>query len=136
MKLKAKVKNKSMIMLVDSGSSHTFVSSQFLASIGVHALPTTPRQVQLANGETLITDHYVPQLTWWIQGHSFCADMKVIDMVAYDVILGFDWLTAHSPITHHWGNKTMEFMHKGISVTVRVFLKVLWALRSYLLSNW
>lgn len=30
MKLQAKVRNKTMIMLVDSGSSHSFVSSHFL----------------------------------------------------------------------------------------------------------
>ena len=40
-------------------------------------------------------------------------------MPAYDAILGFDWLSAHSPISHHWDNKTMSFEHKGLSITLK-----------------
>lgn len=118
MRLRGLVKNKVMLMLLDSGSSHTFVSSAFLAMVGLVAVPTTPRQVKLGNGDTLITDHYVPQMQWWIQGHSFTTDMLVIDMSSYDVILGYDWLVAHSPINHHWGNRTMEFMLHGKQITI------------------
>jgi len=61
----------------------------------------------------------VPELEWWIQGYSFVTYMRVLDMPAYDAILGFDWLSAHSPITHHWDNKTMSFEHKGVSITIQ-----------------
>jgi hypothetical protein len=64
MRMRALVQNKVMLILVDSGSSHTFVRSSFLTKLGIHAKPTTPRQVKVANGEVLITDHYVPKLEW------------------------------------------------------------------------
>lgn len=66
MRMRALVKNKVMLILVDSGSSHSFVSSHFLSRVGIAAVPTHPRQVQLANGESMITDHLVPNLEWWI----------------------------------------------------------------------
>jgi hypothetical protein len=53
---------------------------------------------------------------WWIQGYSFTTEMRVLDLQAYDAILGFDWLSSHSPITHHWDNKTMEFSHQGTTI--------------------
>jgi hypothetical protein len=33
-----------------------------------------------------------------------------LDLVAYDAILGYDWLMTHSPMVCHWENKTLEFL--------------------------
>ena len=51
MRIKALVKNQVMLTLVDTGSSHSFVSSAFLDRVGIQAVPTTPKQVKLANGQ-------------------------------------------------------------------------------------
>lgn len=100
MRLKSLVQNKTMLILEDSGSSHTFVSPHFLARTGIAVVPARPRQVKLANG-----DQMVPKLEWWIHGFSFSTDMAVIGMGGYDAILAFDWLTAHCRINHHWANR-------------------------------
>lgn len=124
MRLRALVHNKVMLLLVNSGSSHSFVNSQFLERVSITPIQTKPRQVKLANGESMISDHYVPKLSWWIQGYTFYFDMRVIDMGAYDAILGFDWLSAHSPINHHWAKKTMEFLHNGVHVHLKGLIEV------------
>lgn len=62
MRLRALVKNKVMLMLVDSGSSHCFVSSTFLKKLGIQSIPAPPKTVKVANGEVLISDQMVPQL--------------------------------------------------------------------------
>lgn len=90
-----------MLILVDSGSSHSFVSSSFLFKVGIKPQPTSLRQVRVANGQILHSASYVPELEWWIQGHSFTSSMRVLELEAYDAILGFDWLKAHSPINHN-----------------------------------
>jgi hypothetical protein len=55
-KLKTKVKDKVMLVLVDSGNSHSFISSQFvqLANLSTVAIPS--RKVKLANTECMVTD--------------------------------------------------------------------------------
>jgi hypothetical protein len=118
MKIRTLVKNKIMLALVDSGSSHYFISAHFLLKAGITPQPTTPKQVRVANGSILISDKYVPNLDWWVQGQSFPCDMRVIELEAYDAILGFDWLQSHSPISHHWKNRTMEFSHKGQQIVI------------------
>jgi hypothetical protein len=35
--------------------------------------------------------------------------MTVLQLGAYDAILGYDWLKAHSPVVCHWELKTVEF---------------------------
>jgi hypothetical protein len=61
-KLKATVKDKVLLILVDSGSIHSFVSAQFVELAKLRIVPTHPRKVQLANGEGMQTDKMVPQL--------------------------------------------------------------------------
>lgn len=90
MRLRALVRNKVMLILVYSGSSHTFVSSAFLEKVGIQSVPSAPRVVKVANGDTLISDRVVPELAWWAHGHSFFTHMKVLDLGAYDCILGYD----------------------------------------------
>lgn len=70
MKIRALVNNKVMLILLDNGSSHSFLSSTFLSKVGITALPTATKQVRLANGDTLLSDHWVPKLSWWANGHT------------------------------------------------------------------
>ena len=41
--------------------------------------------------------------------------MKVLQLGAYDAILGFDWLQPHSPMKCDWQNRTIEFTELGKS---------------------
>ena len=109
LKLKAKVKNQAMLTLVDSGSTHSFVSSEFLAKVGITPVPTTPKQVKLPNGDILISDCWVPDMAWLCNGYTLHSDMRVLDFSVFDDILGYDWLKPHSPMQCHWSKKNTRF---------------------------
>lgn len=79
-KLKSMVKNKVMLILLDSGSSHSFVSKDFLELTKLETVPIQPRKVKLANGEYLTALAKVQNLEWYIQGHTLSSDMIVLDM--------------------------------------------------------
>ena len=55
LQLKGRVHNKVMLVLLDSGSSNSFVSTSFLSRAGPTSVPTAPKQVKLANGQLLVT---------------------------------------------------------------------------------
>jgi hypothetical protein len=42
----------------------------------------------------------VKNFEWWILGHTFQVDARVLDIAAYDLILGMDWLELYSPMTY------------------------------------
>lgn len=118
-KLRTLVKNKVMLILVDSGSSHSFVSKHFAE---LAQLPTTPlpsRTVKMANGERLTTSEMVSNLQWYIQGETLSNDMLVLDMAPYDAILGYDWLKKHSPMYCDWNRKTLEFKFNDRSILLQ-----------------
>lgn len=122
LKLTAKVKNKVMLILVDSGSSHSFVSSAFLSRCDITPVSMQPQLVKVANGETMVTKSVVKDMSWWIQGHTITANMRVLDLNAFDAILGYDWLKSHSPMNCHWENRTIEFEWQGKSVLLQGIL--------------
>ena len=35
--------------------------------------------------------------------------MRILDLGAYDAVLGMDWLDSFSPMTCHWHNKHISF---------------------------
>jgi hypothetical protein len=39
--------------------------------------------------------------------------MRVLNIGAYNAILGYDWLKSHSPMICHWELKTIEFQDQG-----------------------
>lgn len=119
MKLRALVQNKVMLILVDNGSSHSFVSTHFLEVVGLASFPVKPKQVRLPNGEIMITDQWVPQMEWWTNGHTLYTDMRVLELGAYDAILGYDWLRAHSPMMCDLEGKNLEFQERGSTVLLR-----------------
>lgn len=50
-KLRSLVHNKVMLILVDSGNSHSFVSSNFVHLANLSIVLISPKQVKLANGD-------------------------------------------------------------------------------------
>lgn len=95
-------------MLVDSGTTNTFINEQLAqANKGVQLLPKSSR-VWVADGGELICLSFVPGCAWYSQGHEFYIDLKVLALVKYDVILGMDWLEEHNPMTLDWREESIE----------------------------
>jgi hypothetical protein len=45
--------------------------------------------------------------------------MRILDIGAYDAILGKDWLDRCGPMMCHWAQKRLEFEHEGEQVTLQ-----------------
>ena len=64
--LKATVRNKTMLILVDTGSSHCFVSSHFVQLNNLPTTPIQPQRIKLANGHWMTTTAQVQGLEWYV----------------------------------------------------------------------
>jgi hypothetical protein len=95
--------------LIDSGSSHSFDSQSFLQQAAITAEPVSAIHVRVANGEMLVFNSKVMALEWWAQGYTFNTNMRVIELGAYDAILGYNWLRVQNPMVCHWELKTLDF---------------------------
>ncbi|KAL0552128.1 hypothetical protein IC582_011225 [Cucumis melo] len=84
------------LVLFDSGSSHSFISSTFV----LHArLEVEPLQhvlsVSTPSGECMLSKEKVKTCQIEIAGHVIEVTLLVLDMLDFDVMLGMDWLAAN-----------------------------------------
>jgi hypothetical protein len=118
-RLAAHVRDQAMLLLLDSGSSHSFVSSSFVHRLQLPTTPIHPVPVKVANGQFIVCDSIVTNLPWTSQGHTIHTDLRVLNLDAYDGVLGMDWLDAHSPMTCQWKEKAISFDHQGFWITLQ-----------------
>lgn len=108
-----------MLILVDSGSSHSFVSIALAARLQGVVRATRPLSVKIADGGKMICTQELINGEWTVQGHKFSSSFKVLSLGCYDMIIGMDWLEKHSPMDVHWARKKMSFLHHGKSIMLR-----------------
>jgi hypothetical protein len=49
-------------------------------------------------------------------------DVRVLDLAAYDLILGMDWLEQYSTMVYDWLSKWIEFEYRGVKVKLQGIL--------------
>jgi hypothetical protein len=96
-------------MLLDSGSSNSFISEFVAANVSPWQSLPQPVKVRVANGEVLSCTHELRDQIWGTQGHTFTTTLKIIPLRGYEIILGMDWLEYHSPMKVHWADKWIQF---------------------------
>jgi hypothetical protein len=85
---------------------------------GVFPLPS-PVTVQVAGGSTLSCEAVIPQALWFINDVAFQSDLRVLPLMAYDIIIGMDWLESFSPMRVHWKQKWLEIPYECRSITLQ-----------------
>lgn len=102
------ISDQSISILVDSGSSHSFLSSDIAAKLsGVQPL-LPPVSVRVANGGTVDCTAKLPDAEWVVQGHRFHSTLRILPLGSYDMIVGMDWLEAFSPMKVDWKSRWMS----------------------------
>jgi hypothetical protein len=105
---KALVGNQVMLLFLDSGSSHSFVDQAMVKKLHCPVTTISPLKIKVANGQYMYCDKMVSSMQWWLQGHTFEHDMRVLPLGGYDGILGIDWLA-------RWGLMNCQCEQKWIS---------------------
>lgn len=92
------MQGKDILILVDSGSLHTFIGEHLSKDLqGIQPL-ASPMQVKVANGDILGYASHILVGQWSIQNCTFVSDVKILPLPHYDMIVGMDWLEAFSPM--------------------------------------
>jgi len=111
--LSGSIQGIAISILVDSGSSHSFLNASLAQSlVGVQNL-AQPISVQVANGDVTQCSAHIPAAHWEVQDYSFSIDLKLFPLSAYDMILGLDWLGSFSPMHVHWSHQWMAIPYQG-----------------------
>ncbi|KAL0540116.1 hypothetical protein IC582_024346 [Cucumis melo] len=84
------------LVLFDSGSSHSFISSAFVSHARLEVEPLHHvLSVSTPSGECMLSKEKVKACQIEISGHVIEVTLIVLDMLDFDVILGMDWLAVN-----------------------------------------
>ncbi|KAL0560579.1 hypothetical protein IC582_000988 [Cucumis melo] len=84
------------LVLFDSSSSHSFISSAFVLHARLEVKPLHHvLSVSTPSGECMLSKEKVKACQIVIAGHVIEVTLLVLDMLDFDVILGMDWLAAN-----------------------------------------
>ena len=100
-------------VLIDPGATHSFISAKFIAQVNIEIQPIDCSMVvSLPTGDSLIADRVYMGCKVIIEGHEFRANLVLLDIQDFDVILGMDWLSRHHT-TMDWFRKEVKFCRPG-----------------------
>ncbi|BAS79307.1 Os02g0566300 [Oryza sativa Japonica Group] len=122
MRMLGQIQGKDVFILVDSGSTASFISARVAEGLSELSQIATNLQVKVADGATLHCQSEIPACEWSTQGQKFCTTLKILPLGNYDMILGMDWLMQHSPMTVNWVTKSLTIEGRNPVVTLQGIL--------------
>lgn len=105
-------------ILIDSGSSHSFISDSIAEGLqGISEL-NDGIAIQVANGDRLNCTQHMLQATWSVDQYCFNSDLKVLSLPTYVMIIGMDWLELFSPMKVDWKNKWLAIPYQDGTIVL------------------
>ena len=90
-------------VLFDPGATYSFVSLVFVSKSGWQTVRMViPLSIAITLSDSLDTDVVLPGCPVLIEGRELLADLILLDVMDFDVILGMDWLSQHYATVDYW----------------------------------
>ncbi|XP_068657870.1 uncharacterized protein [Aristolochia californica] len=103
------IQNFRLLALVDSGSTHNFLSQTSGTHLGLAILQNSGLSISIGNGEKLTSIGLCSAVQFVIEGHHFGVDFLVIPLVGFDLVLGIKSLQQLGLILWDFTSLTMGF---------------------------
>ena len=110
MRVAARIGDHDVIILIDSGSTHNFLSERLANLLRLPVIPTETFPVRVANGESLKCQGRFEGVQINLQGTVFSLTLYSLPLTGLDVVLGIQWLELLGAVVCDWKQLTMEFL--------------------------
>ncbi|KAJ0010651.1 hypothetical protein Pint_32876 [Pistacia integerrima] len=110
MRIAARIGSHDVIILIDSGSTHNFISERIANLLRLLVVPTKTFTVRFANGENLRCQGQFEEVQVDLQGTIFSLTFYSLPLIGLDVVLGIQWLELLGSVVCDWKQLTMEFL--------------------------
>jgi hypothetical protein len=105
-----------VVALLDTGSTHNFISEAAAQSSGLPIQPCPRLMMTVANCEKFSRPGVLRQAPVTIDGQEFRVDLFVMPLAGFDVVLGTVWMATLRPIIWDFTARTMTFQQGGHAV--------------------
>ncbi|GMJ07956.1 hypothetical protein HRI_004464800 [Hibiscus trionum] len=112
MKVNVLIKRQKIVALIDSGSTHNFLSLGATKAYGLIVEQKHQMRVTIADGGFIQSLGLCRAVEWETQGHQFSADFLVLPLNGCDMVLGVQWLASLGSIQWDFSTLMMQFTHE------------------------
>ncbi|KAJ9558601.1 hypothetical protein OSB04_013215 [Centaurea solstitialis] len=119
MKLRGKLGKQAVVVLIDSGATHNFVSAQFVSLLGLKVDRTRETRVRLGNGRFDRSLGLCRSVVLQLPGLRVVEDFFPLELGSTDVILGIKWLRTLGDMRVNWSTLMMSFEGPEGMVTLK-----------------
>lgn len=109
----AKIGPYEIVVLIDSGSTHNFISTRLANMLQLPIKPTAAFSVQISNGEKLTCQENFENVQVLIQDVLFSLTIYSLPITRLDMVLGIQWLEMLGSVVCNWKSFTMDFNWKN-----------------------
>ncbi|PKI61860.1 hypothetical protein CRG98_017758 [Punica granatum] len=106
-------------ILVDSGSTHNFLNEEVGRKLGCQTELMSAVRVAVANGNELKCERVCKKFRWRMQGKEYVADMLLLPLESYDMVLGVQWLATLGDILWNFRELQMKFVVDGKDIVLQ-----------------
>ena len=118
--LKAFLQGLEIQILIDGGSSDSFIPPRIAKFLKVPIEPAPGFKVMVGNFETMQVEGYIPKLEIKMQGHKVkIPHVYVLHVAGGDLVLGTTWLRTLKAHIVDYDASLMKFWHDGQYITIQ-----------------
>ncbi|MCH80279.1 Ty3/gypsy retrotransposon protein, partial [Trifolium medium] len=118
MKFQGTIKGVEVLILVDSGASHNFISQSLVHHMDWAIEPTQQMKVKLGNGVQIEAQGRCKELEMYIGDYKLSPNLQLFELGGIDVVLGVEWLKTLGDTIINWKQRTMSFWEQGKWITL------------------
>ena len=119
MKIFGSLNDTKLLVMVDSGASHCFISDRVARDLKLQVTPTKPFAVRLGDGSQVMTAGICQNISLRLTSEVFLVSCYVFPLRSIDIILGVSWLRSLGDVMANWDMLYMKFPVKGREITLQ-----------------
>lgn len=119
MKLKGTLQGVPILLLVDSGATHNFISQKLVRAMGWQVEETTPLHIKLGDGYKAKTQGECKGVVIELEQIQIEIDACLFDLDGIDIVLGMAWLNTIGEMWVDWPRQIMRFRYDSQWVELR-----------------
>ncbi|GAU16969.1 hypothetical protein TSUD_37270 [Trifolium subterraneum] len=118
-KLKGTIHEVPVVILVDSGASHNFISQSLVQKMNWKTIDCPSMNIKLGDGSCARTKGVCEGLEIDMEGVEVVVDAQVFELGCVDVVLGIEWLRTLGDMIINWQKHTMNIWLNKEWVTLK-----------------
>jgi len=101
-RITARIRSSDVIALIDSGSTHNFISERLANALRILVVPIASFTVRVTNGKKLKCQGHFEEVGVDLQGTHFSLTLYSLPLTGLDLVLGIQWLEMLGSMVCNW----------------------------------